>query len=190
MENNPILKTTESIRMLLSDVWNTGRMLQTFDYDFIYNKLRQIDDCVKEEMESDKVDRGEIKSCLKTYHIKETEEELASFVDDQTYVGIIESLCSIIAMEDANREILEKRFDRIGEKLKAYTKFYELLNAVHEELKPVIDKCNNVKKHVDCDERADILYDLRDSGIPLDSPEAERFIEKNYGYTRDNSDFF
>ena len=190
MENNPILKTTESIRMLLTDMWNTGRQLQTYDYDFLYSKLRQIDDCVKEEIESDKVDRGEIKSCLKACHIKETESELASFVDDQTYVGIIESLCSIIAMEDSNREILEKRFDRIGEKLKAYTKFYERLNTIHEELKPVIDKCNSAVKHVDCDERTAILYDLRDNGIPFDSPEAERFIEKNYGYTRNNSDFF
>jgi len=190
MENNPILKTTESIRMLLSDLWNTGRLMQTEDYDFVYNKLRQIDDCVKEEIESDKVDRGEIKICLKAYHIKETESELASFVDDQTYVGIIESLCSIIATEDANREILQKRFDRIGEKLKAYTKFYERLNTIHEELKPIIDKYNSVIKHVDCDERTAILYDLRDNGIPFDSIEAERFIEKNYGYTRNNSDFF
>lgn len=44
------------------------------------------------------------------------------------------------------------------------------------------------KIHVDCDEMTDILYALRDKGIPMHSPETYKFVTEEYGYTQENSD--
>lgn len=47
---------------------------------------------------------------------------------------------------------------------------------------------NTNKIHIDCDTLTDILYALRDKGIPIHSTEAYKFVAEEYGYTQENSD--
>ena len=44
------------------------------------------------------------------------------------------------------------------------------------------------KVHVDADEMNNILYETKYYNIPYGTPEYYTFVEKKYGYTRENSD--
>ena len=44
------------------------------------------------------------------------------------------------------------------------------------------------KVHVDTDEMNNILYETKYYNIPYGTPEYYTFVEKNFGYTRENSD--
>lgn len=44
------------------------------------------------------------------------------------------------------------------------------------------------KVHVDADEMNNILYEVKYFDIPYGTPEYYTFVEKKYGYTRENSD--